>query len=131
VISENGYGKRTPVAHFRKPNRGGKGVYAMRCNEKTGDLVAILVVRAGDEIMIISREGVVIRVPASDISEQGRYAQGVRIIKLDEGDAVVDMAKVVSHEDKDDDLPELPAKQEKDQLASDEIEDVFGEGEDE
>lgn len=131
VISENGYGKRTPVAHFRKTNRGGKGVYAMRCNEKTGDLVAILVVRAGDEIMIISREGVVIRVPASDISEQGRYAQGVRIIKLDDGDAVVDMAKVVSHEDKEDDLPELQSKQEKTEVESDEIEDVFGEGEDE
>ena len=55
----------------------------------------------------------------------------MRIIKLDDGDAVVDMAKVVSHEDKEDDLPELQSKQEKTEVESDEIEDVFGEGEDE
>jgi DNA gyrase subunit A len=99
VLSENGYGKRTPLANFRKTHRGGKGVYAMRCNEKTGELVAIEVVRPGDEMMIISRDGIIIRVEVDGISEQGRYAQGVRVIKLGGGDAVVDMAKVVSKDD--------------------------------
>ena len=98
VLSENGYGKRTPLVDFRRTRRGGKGVYAMRCNEKTGHLVSIEVVRPGDEMMIITREGVIIRVDVNDISEQGRYAQGVRVIKLDAGDAVVDMAKVVTRE---------------------------------
>ena len=104
VISENGYGKRTPLIDFRTTHRGGKGVYAMRCNDKTGRLVAIKVVRRGDEMMIISREGIIIRVEVDGISEQGRYAQGVRVIKLGEGDAVVDMAKVISKDDDDEQL---------------------------
>ncbi|MDO4733453.1 MAG: DNA gyrase subunit A [Bacillota bacterium] len=99
VLSENGYGKRTPLLDFRSTHRGGKGVYAMRCNDKTGRLVSIEVVRSGEEMMIISREGVIIRVNVSDISEQGRYAQGVRVIKLGEGDTVVDMAKVISKDE--------------------------------
>jgi DNA gyrase subunit A len=99
VLSEKGYGKRTPLTNFRITHRGGKGVYAMRCNVKTGELVAIEVVRPGDEMMIISREGIIIRVDVDGISEQGRYAQGVRVIKLGEGDAVVDMAKVITRED--------------------------------
>jgi len=104
VLSENGYGKRTPLADFRITHRGGKGVYAMRCNEKTGELVAIEVVRPGDEMMIISREGIIIRVEVDGISEQGRYAQGVRVIKLGGGDAVVDMAKVISREEEEEQL---------------------------
>jgi len=102
VLSENGYGKRTPLLDFRSTHRGGKGVYAMRCNEKTGHLVAIEVVRPGDEMMIISRDGVIIRVDVNDISEQGRYAQGVRVIKLGDGDAVVDMAKVITKDEEND-----------------------------
>ncbi len=102
VLSEHGYGKRTPLQDFRTTHRGGKGVSALRCNDKTGNLVAIEVVRPGDEMMIISREGIIIRVDVDDISEQGRYAHGVRVIKLDEGDAVVDMAKVLSKEDEED-----------------------------
>jgi len=101
VMSENGYGKRTPLVNFRTTHRGGKGVYALRCNEKTGDLVSIKVVRAGDEMMILSKDGIIIRVNVDDISEQGRYAQGVRVIKLGEGDAVVDMAKVLQRENEE------------------------------
>jgi len=103
VVSENGYGKRTPLDYFRQTNRGGKGVYAMRCNEKTGNLTAIELVRPGDEIMIISRDGIIIRINVDDISEQGRYAQGVRVIKLGEGDYVVDMAKVLSKDEEEED----------------------------
>ena len=106
VLSENGFGKRTPLKDFRITHRGGKGVYAMRCNNKTGELAAIKVVRPGDEMMIISRAGVMIRINVSDISEQGRYAQGVRVIRLDDGDLVAGMAKVISRDDEDSlDLP--------------------------
>ncbi|MCR4963358.1 MAG: DNA gyrase subunit A [Firmicutes bacterium] len=101
VLSEQGYGKRTPLHDFRTTHRGGKGVSALRCNDKTGNLTAIEVVRPGDEMMIISRDGITIRVNVDDISEQGRYAHGVRVIKLDDGDAVVDMAKVLSKEDEE------------------------------
>ncbi|MCL2677721.1 MAG: DNA gyrase subunit A, partial [Clostridiales bacterium] len=101
VVSENGYGKRTPLEDFRFTKRAGKGVYAMRCNEKTGPLVATEVVRPGEEMMIISREGIIIRINVSDISEQGRYAQGVRLIRLGEGDRVMDMAKVISKDEEE------------------------------
>ena len=106
VLSENGFGKRTPLKDFRITHRGGKGVYAMRCNNKTGELVAIEVVRPGDEMMIMSRAGVMIRINVSDISEQGRYAQGVKVIRLDEGDLVAGMAKVINRDD--DETMELP-----------------------
>jgi DNA gyrase subunit A len=99
VLSENGYGKRTPLIDFRNTRRGGKGIYAMRCNDKTGGLVAIEVVRPGEEMMIISREGIIIRINVDDISRQGRYAQGVRVIKLSEGDRVMDMAKVLARDE--------------------------------
>ena len=106
VLSENGFGKRTPLVDFRSTHRGGKGIYALRCNAKTGELVAIEVVRPGDELMIISRNGVMIRVNVNDISEQGRYAQGVRVIRLDEGDAVAGMAKLMTRDE--DETAELP-----------------------
>jgi len=73
----------------------------MRCNDRTGSLVSIMMVTDGDEMMIITRSGIIIRVDVNDISEQGRYAQGVRVIKLDEGDQVVDMAKVLSKDDEE------------------------------
>ncbi len=101
VLSERGYGKRTPLIDFRTTHRGGKGVYALRCNDKTGQLVAIEVVRPGDEMMIISRDGIIIRVEVDGISEQGRYAHGVRVIKLAENDIVVDMAKVLTKDDEE------------------------------
>jgi len=101
LLSEKGYGKRTPMVDFRITHRGGKGVSALKCNEKTGHLIAIETVRSGDEMMIVSKEGIIIRINVDDISEQGRYAHGVRAIKLDEGDSVVDMAKVVSKDDED------------------------------
>ncbi len=106
LLSENGYGKRTPMVDFRATHRGGKGVSALKCNAKTGHLVAIQAVRAGEEVMIITRKGIVIRTQVDGISEQGRYAQGVRVIKLDDGDSVVDMARVVSKDDADNDVDE-------------------------
>lgn len=99
VVSSNGYGKRTPLQDFRFTKRGGKGVYAMRCNDKTGLVTSIRVVLPDDEMMLLSQGGIIIRINVSDVSEQGRYAQGVRLIKLDDGDQVVDMAKVESKDE--------------------------------
>ncbi len=100
VVSERGYGKRTPLTpdNYRTIQRGGKGVYTMRCNEKTGHLVAINVVHEGEELMLITKGGVIIRINASDISEQSRLTQGVMLIRLGAGDEVMDVAKVVMHD---------------------------------
>ena len=97
AVSENGYGKRTNLSleNYRRIARGGKGVYTMRCNEKTGSLVAVQLVKPGDELMLITKHGIIIRIEADGISEQGRMTQGVTLINLAEGDAVIDVAKVM------------------------------------
>ena len=101
VISENGFGKRTALSEYNRQSRGGKGSLTMRLTPKTGQLVAIKVVKPGDELMIITKEGIIIRIDVSDASLMGRYTQGVTLIRLQENDKVVDVARVVS---KDDDI---------------------------
>jgi DNA gyrase subunit A len=103
VVSEKGFGKRTPLNldNYRQITRGGKGVYTMRCNEKTGSLVSVQLVRGGDELMIITRHGIIIRINADDISQQGRMTQGVTLINLGKGDSVMDVAKVMTKDDDD------------------------------
>jgi DNA gyrase subunit A len=88
VVSEKGYGKRTPVDEYRYTNRGGKGVKTISVTEKTGSLVGILDVSENEDIMITCKSGVTIRMPVSGISEQGRATQGVKLIRLDEGDEI-------------------------------------------
>ncbi len=88
VVSEKGYGKRTPVDEYRYTNRGGKGVKTINVTDKTGSLVGILDVAQQEDIMITCKSGVTIRMPVSGISEQGRATQGVKLIKLDEGDEI-------------------------------------------
>jgi len=88
VVSEKGYGKRTPVDEYRFTNRGGKGVKTINVTEKTGSLVGILDVNEREDIMITCKSGVTIRMPVSGISEQGRATQGVKLIRLDEGDEI-------------------------------------------
>ncbi len=102
VVSENGYGKRTALnlENYRRITRGGKGVYTLRCNEKTGPLVAAMKVKHGDELMLITKNGIVIRIDADGISEQGRMTQGVTLINLTGDDQVMDVAKVVVGEKK-------------------------------
>jgi DNA gyrase subunit A len=95
VITVHGYGKRTKLSEFRNQTRGGKGMIGMRTNSRNGAIVGILEVSAGDEIMLITHEGVAIRVSADDISSMGRVTQGVRIMKLDTEDTVVALARVV------------------------------------
>lgn len=88
VVSEKGYGKRTPVDEYRYTNRGGKGVKTINVTEKTGSLVGLLAVAQKEDIMISCKSGVTIRMPVSGISEQGRATQGVKLIRLDEGDEI-------------------------------------------
>ncbi len=100
VVSEQGFGKRTPLTqeNYRRIGRGGKGVYTMRCNEKTGRLLAAMNVREDDELMLITKGGMIIRINSRDVSEQSRITQGVTLINLEPNDQVVDVTRVVTKE---------------------------------
>ena len=88
TITENGYGKRTPVEEYRKIRRGGKGVITINTNERNGPVVAVMEVEQPDELIVTSQTGMVIRMAVAGISVQGRNTMGVRIMKLDESDKV-------------------------------------------
>ncbi|HEX6333081.1 MAG TPA: DNA gyrase subunit A [Flavisolibacter sp.] len=88
VVSEKGSGKRTPVDEYRITNRGGKGVKTISVTDKTGRLVGILNVAEKEDLMITCKSGVTIRMKVADISEQGRATQGVKLIRIDEGDEI-------------------------------------------
>ncbi|MBI4149447.1 DNA gyrase subunit A [Candidatus Woesearchaeota archaeon] len=95
TITAHGYGKRTPVDDYRLIRRGGSGVRNIICSERNGIVVAVVSVQDGDDVMVVSKNGVIIRVPVSGISVIGRSTQGVRIIKLEKGDTVVSAARVM------------------------------------
>ncbi|MET0634946.1 MAG: DNA gyrase subunit A [Chitinophagaceae bacterium] len=94
VVSEKGYGKRTPMDEYRFTNRGGKGVKTISVTDKTGDLVGILDVNESHDLMITCRSGVTIRMNVSRISNQGRATQGVKLIRLDEGDEIAAITRL-------------------------------------
>ncbi|MCK5857147.1 MAG: DNA gyrase subunit A [Bacteroidales bacterium] len=94
VVSENGYGKRSDVDDYRITNRGGKGVKTINVSDKTGQLIAIKDVIDGDELMIMNKSGITIRMAVSDMRVMGRATQGVRLIKLQEKDKIAAVAKV-------------------------------------
>jgi DNA gyrase subunit A len=96
VVSEKGFGKRTAVDEYRFTNRGGKGVKTINVTDKTGSLVGMLDVAPTEDIMITCKSGVTIRMPVSGISEQGRATQGVKLIRIDEGD---DIAAITNLDD--------------------------------
>lgn len=93
-VTENGYGKRTPISEYRLISRGGSGVINIQCSDRNGNVVSICSLTDNDDIMLISKNGIVIRIPATDISVIGRNTQGVRIMKLEESDKVVAAVKV-------------------------------------
>ncbi len=97
VVSEKGFGKRTQIEEYRITNRGGKGVKTINVTEKTGALVGILDVTEREDLMITCKSGVTIRMPVNGISEQGRATQGVKLIRLDEGDAIAAITKLDEH----------------------------------
>jgi len=94
VVSEKGYGKRTPIDEYRITNRGGKGVKTISVTEKTGKLVGILDVTESEDLMITCKSGVTIRMSVKGVSEQGRATQGVKLIRLDENDAIAAITKL-------------------------------------
>lgn len=96
VITERGYGKRTPVSDYPEHKRGGQGVFTITMTEKKGNLVACRIVGPQHELMIMTNEGVVIRVKAKDISRLGRSTQGVRVMNLDDSDAVSAVARMAA-----------------------------------
>jgi DNA gyrase subunit A len=98
TITENGYGKRTSVADYRKTARAGKGVINVKTTDKTGNVVTTVAVNDKDSIIITTAKGMVIRTSLQSIRVMGRAAQGVRIVKLQSGDKVVDLVKVVEHD---------------------------------
>ena len=98
VITANGYGKRTPMEEYRQQARGGKGVFTVRPSARNGEIVGALVVKDDEEIMAISKEGIIIRIKVAEISTMGRTTQGVTIMKMGDHDSVVSMARVAEHE---------------------------------
>ncbi len=99
VISEKGFGKRTPLTEYRVQSRGGKGIKTSNITEKTGYLVGAKVVKDDCEVMLISAEGIIIRMAIDGISVMGRSTQGVTLMKLAENDSVVALAKIVPDEE--------------------------------
>ncbi|MAO49181.1 MAG: DNA gyrase subunit A [Aequorivita sp.] len=99
VVSENGYGKRSSIEDYRITNRGGKGVKTINITEKTGKLVAIKNVTDDDDLMIINKSGIAIRMAVSDLRVMGRATQGVRLIKVREDDAIAAVAKAMKDEE--------------------------------
>jgi len=99
VVSEKGYGKRSDLDEYRITNRGGKGVKTLNITEKTGSLVGIMDVTDKDDLMIINKTGVTIRLSVDELRVMGRATQGVRLIKLKESDTIASIAKVGREEE--------------------------------
>jgi DNA gyrase subunit A len=98
-VTENGYGKRSEIADYRLTNRGGKGVINIKTTDRNGKVVTVKEVVDDDELMIITQRGIIIRMGISKLRILGRATQGVRLIQLDEGDRVIDVARVVKSEE--------------------------------
>ena len=90
----NGFGKRTPVEDYRLQRRGGSGVINIKTTERNGNVVGMKAVCDDDELMLITEKGILMRTRVSEIRETGRNASGVRLIKIDDGDRLVAMAKI-------------------------------------
>jgi DNA gyrase subunit A len=106
VVSENGYGKRSEVEDYRKTLRGAKGVKTLAITEKTGRLVAIKVVTDENDLMIINKSGILIRLKVADVRVMGRNTQGVRLINLTKKNDTIASVCKVQHTEDDDDIEE-------------------------
>jgi DNA gyrase subunit A len=105
TVAQNGYGKRTELDEYRLQTRGGVGIINIQTSDRNGKVVGIAYVREDDELMIISQQGMILRMRAGDVRSIGRATQGVRLIGMDEGDEVVAIAKLAEKEDD----PDAPA----------------------
>ncbi len=101
VVTEKGYGKRSDINDYRITRRGGKGVITVKTTDKVGKMIAMMEVVDRDELVIISTQGMVIRQSVKDLRVMGRNTQGVRVIRLNEGDSIADIARIVPDEDED------------------------------
>ena len=99
MVTEKGFGKRTPLSEFRTQHRAGKGVIGIRLTAKSGSLVGVRIVDEADEIMLITQEGIMIRISAAEISVMGRATQGVIVMRMDKKDNFVALARVIKNED--------------------------------
>ena len=99
VVSENGYGKRSSLEDYRITNRGGKGVKTINVTDKTGGLVAIKNVTDEDDLMIINKSGITIRMAVSDLRVMGRATQGVKLINIKDNDSIAAVAQVLHEEE--------------------------------
>jgi DNA gyrase subunit A len=103
TVTEKGYGKRTPVSDYRLCNRGGKGVINMKITDKTGPVKTVMLVDGDEELMLISRQGIAIRIKSSDISVIGRATQGVRVMRLSDDDQLAAAAQIIIENENGDD----------------------------
>ncbi|MFY9820360.1 MAG: DNA gyrase subunit A [Thermoanaerobaculia bacterium] len=128
TVTERGYGKRTPVEDYRLQGRGGLGIINLKVTPKTGEVVGVRYVTPDEGLMLITQEGMIIRLNVSGVREVGRSAQGVRLMNLDEGDRIVAVAKLAEKDEeteielaKDEDVP-VPAELELEAAEGDEAE---------
>ncbi|MBS3098360.1 DNA gyrase subunit A [Candidatus Woesearchaeota archaeon] len=128
TLTENGYGKRTSVSDYRLTNRGGIGVRNIICSERNGKAIAIKSTTDEDDVMFISQKGNIIRIPAKGVSVIGRNTQGVRLIRLEEGDKAVSIAKIVKEEGNEDE--EEPTEKPEEELENEHQEERLEEIED-
>ncbi|MFO7318611.1 MAG: DNA gyrase subunit A [Bacillota bacterium] len=103
VVTEHGYGKRTPLSEYRVTGRAGKGIRTLALTDKNGPIAGVKVVGDEDDIMLISQEGIMIRMGVSDVSRLGRATQGVKLMRLEPNDRVVALAKIAAKDDDGDD----------------------------
>ncbi|OOM11064.1 DNA gyrase subunit A [Clostridium saccharobutylicum] len=116
VISENGFGKRTPITQYKRQNRGGVGLITYRISEKTGKLVGATICKVDDELMLINSSGVAIRINVSDISVTSRSAMGVTLMRTNEAEKVVAITKILSSNDSDEESNDTSAEDVSDEV---------------
>jgi DNA gyrase subunit A len=109
VVTEKGLGKCSPIDEYRVQKRGGKGIITVHRTDKTGDAVSLMEVLPADELMLITKQGVAIRMPVKGIRVAGRNTQGVKLVDLDGGDLVMDVARVVPEDESEGEGSEEPA----------------------
>ena len=127
VVAENGYGKRSAVDAYRITNRGGKGVKTINVTEKTGNLISLKNVKNDEDLMVINKSGVTIRIGVDTLREMGRATQGVKIIRLKDDDSIASVAKVSRFEVQEDEFLEGEEGEVKNEESSEEINETFNE----
>jgi DNA gyrase subunit A len=110
TVSENGFGKRTPIADFPTKGRGGKGLIAMSTSDRNGNMVGAVQVFEGDQLMLISNQGTLVRTRTDEVSILSRNTQGVRVIRTKEGESLVGVQRI----DEPEELPERESESDTD-----------------